>query len=180
VLKVDESDVPGPLRIRIRSFVETIDIKRQERKAAPLRQLRDPYPVKYRKADRKQKVILIPNTSHAFGRMMADTTNTGANNLGVFFRPAGVFLKVSTGRNVEMHPEPGDSSWISNEMWHVTDAYAGYTYKATLYSGPEFSSTDPGFDIAGWSMPVLGSTVPVVGGGSIVGTDGWCRVFIAV
>lgn len=116
----------------------------------------------------------------AFGRMMADTTNTGANNLGVFFRPAGVFLKVSTGRNVEMHPEPGDTSWISNEMWHVTDAYAGYTYKATLYSGPEFSSTDPGFDIAGWSMPVLGSTVPVVGGGSIVGTDGWCRVFIAV
>ena len=34
VLKVDESDVPGPLRIRIRSFVETIDIKRQERSAA--------------------------------------------------------------------------------------------------------------------------------------------------
>ena len=71
ILKVDESDVPGPLRIRIRSFVETIDIKRQERSAAPLRQLTDPYPTKYVKADRKQKVILIPNTSHAFGRMMA-------------------------------------------------------------------------------------------------------------
>ena len=71
ILKVDESDVPGPLRIRIRSFVETIDIKRQERSAAPLRPLHDPYPKKYVKADRKQKVILVPNTSHAFGRMMA-------------------------------------------------------------------------------------------------------------
>ncbi len=71
ILKVDESDVPGPLRIRIRSFIETINIKRQERKAAPLRPLRDPYPVKYTKDDRKQKVILVPNTSHAFGRMMA-------------------------------------------------------------------------------------------------------------
>ncbi len=71
ILKVDESDVPGPLRIRIRSFVETINIKRQERTSAPIRELSDPYPVKYTKADRKQKVILVPNTSHAFGRMMA-------------------------------------------------------------------------------------------------------------
>ena len=71
ILKVDESDVPGPLRIRIRSFVETINIKRQEHATAPLRKLSDPYPVKYTKADRKQKVILVPNTSHAFSRMMA-------------------------------------------------------------------------------------------------------------
>ena len=71
VLKVDESDVPGPLRIRIRSFVETINIKRQERSSAPLRKLADPYPVKYQRADRKQRVVLVPNTSHAFGRLMA-------------------------------------------------------------------------------------------------------------
>ena len=71
ILKVDESDVPGPLRIRIRSFVETINIKRQERSSAPLRQLKDPYPVKFTKPDRREKVALIPNTSHAFGRLMA-------------------------------------------------------------------------------------------------------------
>ncbi len=71
VLKVDESDVPGPLRIRIRSFVETINIKRSERSAAPVRTLRDPYPVKFTKADRREKVILVPNTSHAFSRLMA-------------------------------------------------------------------------------------------------------------
>lgn len=71
ILKVDESDVPGPLRIRIRSFIETINIKRAERDAAPLHELEDPYPVKFTKADRKQKVILIPNTSHAFSMLMA-------------------------------------------------------------------------------------------------------------
>ena len=114
----------------------------------------------------------------AFGRMMADTTNTSVNNLGVFFRPAGVFLKTSSGRNVEMHPEAGDTSWISNEMWHVTDAYAALTYKALLYSGPEFSPTDPGFGIEGWSVEQKGDTVPVVGGGDIVGQDGWCRVYV--
>ncbi|MBQ9523249.1 MAG: hypothetical protein IJR74_05460 [Paludibacteraceae bacterium] len=57
---------------------------------------------------------------------------------------------------MEKHPEAGDTSWILNEMWHVTDEYAAYTYKATLYSGPEFSAMDPGFNIAGWSVPVLG------------------------
>ena len=112
----------------------------------------------------------------ALGRMMADTTNTGAYNLGVFFRPAGVFLKVSTGRNVEMHPEPGDTSWISNEMWHVTEQIASYTYKAMLYTQPEFSATDPGQGIAGWSVEQKGDTVPVVGGEPIVGQNGWCRV----
>ena len=71
ILKVDESDVPGPLRIRIRSFVETINIKRAERTAAPTAQLGDPYAVKYRRADRKRRVVLVPNTSHAFSRLMA-------------------------------------------------------------------------------------------------------------
>ena len=71
ILKVDESDVPGPLRIRIRSFTETINIKRSERSAAPLRPLSDPYPVKFKKSDRGEKVVLVPNTSHAFSKLMA-------------------------------------------------------------------------------------------------------------
>lgn len=32
VLKVDESDVQGPLRIRVRSFVETLNMKRELKK----------------------------------------------------------------------------------------------------------------------------------------------------
>ena len=114
----------------------------------------------------------------ALGRMIVDTTRTDKNNLDVCFRPAGVFLRASTGRNVEMHPEPGDTSWISNEMWHVTEQYAGFTYKAMLYSMPKFSPNDPGFDMKGWSVPVLGTSVPVVGGEDIVGCSGWCRVYV--
>lgn len=105
VLKVDESDVIGPLRIRVRSFVETINMRRTQtlacdsaarisatsnggdfsptsRKAdspgfrrpnseKPAATLRDPYPQKFTQADRKERVVLIPNTSHAFARLMS-------------------------------------------------------------------------------------------------------------
>ncbi|WP_165051739.1 MULTISPECIES: acyl-CoA dehydratase activase [unclassified Adlercreutzia] len=72
VLKVDETPIEGPLRIRVRSFVETLTLRRRlGRKLAP-RALADPYPVKYTRADRAaQMTVLVPNTSHAFSRMMA-------------------------------------------------------------------------------------------------------------
>ena len=80
ILKLDESDVAGPLRIRVRSFIETVD-ERRTRQAASTGQatpahptdahpLPDPYPVKYEKADRSIKTILVPNTSHAFSQLM--------------------------------------------------------------------------------------------------------------
>ena len=108
ILKVDESDIQGPLRIRVRSFIETIRLRRKkaenekasdrEATAPPAatpessantpttaqaaatpapqtrkhaRELPDPYPQKFTKADRRDKVVLIPNTSHAFCRLMA-------------------------------------------------------------------------------------------------------------
>lgn len=130
ILKVDESDIQGPLRIRVRSFIETIRLRRKKARnektsdrevAAPpaaeaitpsavtsaaaatpasapvatpetsantpataqaasapapqarkhARELPDPYPQKFTKADRQDKVVLIPNTSHAFCRLMA-------------------------------------------------------------------------------------------------------------
>lgn len=81
VLKVDESDAAGSLRIRVRSFVETVSIRREkEARAAaseraagaqpPRACLPDPYPVKYRRRDRREKTVLVPNTSHAFCRLM--------------------------------------------------------------------------------------------------------------
>lgn len=70
MLKVDESDAQGPLRIRIRSFVETLRRKRMRNHVSPVRQLGDPYPVKYEKKDTAEKVVLVPNTSHAFCRLM--------------------------------------------------------------------------------------------------------------
>ena len=108
ILKVDESDIQGPLRIRVRSFIETIRLRRKKAEnekasdreaAAPpaatpeasasaptttqaaatpapqtrkrARELPDPYPQKFTKADRQDKVVLIPNTSHAFCRLMS-------------------------------------------------------------------------------------------------------------
>ncbi|MCD8121359.1 MAG: acyl-CoA dehydratase activase [Clostridiales bacterium] len=71
ILKLDESDVQGPLRIRVRSFLETIDMKRRKGVPQQVRELKDPYPVKFRKEDRKERVVLVPNTSHAFCRIMS-------------------------------------------------------------------------------------------------------------
>ena len=71
VLKLDESDVQGPLRIRVRSFVETLAMRREQEKARPVRELEDPYPVKFTRQDRKERVVLVPNTSHAFSRVLS-------------------------------------------------------------------------------------------------------------
>ena len=71
VLKVDESDIQGPLSIRVRSFVETLAMRRAAHKTLEIHELKDPYPVKFTKQDRKDKVVLIPNTSHGFSRLMS-------------------------------------------------------------------------------------------------------------
>ena len=71
ILKLDESDVQGPLRIRVRSFLETLEEKRSLSAAEPVRKLQDPYPVKFTRKDKREKVILVPNTSHAFSQVMA-------------------------------------------------------------------------------------------------------------
>ncbi len=82
VLKVDESDIAGPLRIRVRSFIETVNMRRAAEKAGTLPiaaepeeplhpALADPYPQKFDKAAKRERVVLVPNTSHAFSRLMA-------------------------------------------------------------------------------------------------------------
>ncbi len=71
VLKLDESDVQGPLRIRVRSFVETLAMRREREESRPVQELEDPYPVKFTKQDKKDRVVLIPNVSHAFCRVMS-------------------------------------------------------------------------------------------------------------
>ncbi len=71
ILKVDESDIQGPLRIRVRSFLETVMMKRRRGDKTVPGELPEPYPVKFTKEDRKEKVVLVPNTSHAFSRIMS-------------------------------------------------------------------------------------------------------------
>ena len=71
ILKVDESDVQGPLRVRVRSFVETLFMRRSRGEMPLVRELEDPYPVKFTKADKKGRVVLVPNVSHAFCRVLS-------------------------------------------------------------------------------------------------------------
>lgn len=70
ILKVDESDAQGPLRIRVRSFIETIERKRRKNIRSEVKPLPDPYPVKFTKKERKEKIVLVPNSSHAFCQVM--------------------------------------------------------------------------------------------------------------
>ena len=74
ILKLDESDATGPLGIRVRSFVETVRERRaSERASAPVapRELPEPYPVKFARGDERTYEVIVPNTSHAFSRLMA-------------------------------------------------------------------------------------------------------------
>lgn len=112
ILKVDESDIRGPLSIRVRSFISSVKMKRRKalqlqmlsaqkrredpdavpvfpaqrqdiselKKGAPaprpfrpgeVRNLSDPYPQKFLKKDIEDSVVFVPNTSHAFSRLMA-------------------------------------------------------------------------------------------------------------
>ncbi|MBR3308043.1 MAG: activase [Lachnospiraceae bacterium] len=71
ILKVDESDAQGPIRIRVRSFIETVRRKRKLNIRQDAGELKDPYPVKFTKKDRREKIVLVPNSSHAFCRIMS-------------------------------------------------------------------------------------------------------------
>ncbi len=98
VLKVDESDIRGPLGIRTRSFIETIERCRTkearqthtlEREFEKLdidaekerrldeevahkteEKLSDPYPQKFDDKAVEERIVLVPNTSHAFSKIM--------------------------------------------------------------------------------------------------------------
>ncbi len=71
ILKLDESESTGPLRIRVRSFIETAAQRRERNISLQVNPLTDPYPVKFTKMHRKEKTVLVPNTSHAFSQVMA-------------------------------------------------------------------------------------------------------------
>jgi predicted CoA-substrate-specific enzyme activase len=69
VLKLDESDAMGPLRIRVNSFVETLKAKRAKGIMPEPKPLSDPFKVKFDQKAAEEKTILIPNVSEAFARV---------------------------------------------------------------------------------------------------------------
>lgn len=75
VLKLDESEVQGPLRIRIKSFLETVRTKRKNSsesgRFAKFRELKEAFTTKFLTRD-KGKTILAPNLSPAFSKIMTE------------------------------------------------------------------------------------------------------------
>jgi predicted CoA-substrate-specific enzyme activase len=72
ILKLDESDVTGPLRIRVRSFVETVKARRKlDTGAVAVKELGDPYLVNFTEHDKKLKTILVPNVTHSFCKILS-------------------------------------------------------------------------------------------------------------
>ena len=115
----------------------------------------------------------------AIGRMVINVDTT-VDNLDVRFKPAGYFLKVSTGTNVQMRPNADSTVWTCEEMWHITDKYAAMQIRAKIYSGAEYSATDEGIDIPGWSVNIYGTEVPLASDHNqhvTGGMDGWARIY---
>jgi predicted nucleotide-binding protein (sugar kinase/HSP70/actin superfamily) len=69
ILKLDESDVHGPLHIRVKSFIETVRMWRKKRAVAGEtfrpRGLGEPYEIKFLSAHKRTKIILVPCSAHA-------------------------------------------------------------------------------------------------------------------
>ena len=66
VIKMDESDVAGPLNVRVKSFVETVVARKRSGAVDEARPLPEPFPVRFDKAADSKKIILIPNASRSF------------------------------------------------------------------------------------------------------------------
>lgn len=115
----------------------------------------------------------------AYGRMVADTTSE-SDNLNVKFDPAGYFLRVTTPTgftNVPMK-QTGPNEWTCEAMWTILEDWKDYRVKATTCTGPTFSATDPGADIDGWSVNIVGTSVPVHGSSeTVINKSGWARIY---
>ncbi len=114
----------------------------------------------------------------AYGRMQVDTTSC-EQNLDVSFLPVGYFLQTNSGLNVRLIPNEDYTVWTTEQMWHITAEDTKLQIKATLISGEDFSTTDPGLDITGWSKMVNGLDIPVHGNpeATVVDQYGWARIY---
>ncbi len=71
VLKLDEGDAPGPLSIRIRSFVETVRRRRAAGTtlAPVIRAKHESFPLKFLRRHRRHRTVWVPVLSKAFSEM---------------------------------------------------------------------------------------------------------------
>ncbi|MCL2281871.1 MAG: acyl-CoA dehydratase activase-related protein [Fibromonadales bacterium] len=71
MLKLDEGDVRGPVSIRIKSFIETVKVRRGMGASAGASVPQPLFSVPYAKGDGKKRIVLIPNLSPAFSLLCA-------------------------------------------------------------------------------------------------------------
>ncbi|MBN2509339.1 MAG: activase, partial [Spirochaetales bacterium] len=112
ILKLDESDVPGPLNIRVTSFVETVSAKRKGHITQEIKPLGDPYPVRFQKKDKKHKAVLIPTLSPSFSIICASV-----------FRKEGlkaICLPVAESRAIEL-----GKKYVHNDMCYPAQLNIG-------------------------------------------------------
>lgn len=65
-LKLDEVDSGGSIKLRIKSFIETVKIQRDKADIKRLINITEPYPVKFLKKDKKRRAIIVPHLSPTF------------------------------------------------------------------------------------------------------------------
>jgi predicted CoA-substrate-specific enzyme activase len=74
ILKMDEGDARGPFTIRIKSFLETVRFKREQkrhhRKYDSFKELKNAFTTKFLRRHKRTKTVLVPNLSPAFSAII--------------------------------------------------------------------------------------------------------------
>lgn len=71
ILKLDEGGAANSLNIRVKSFLETVAVRRERKSGHPALPLGDAYPAKYEKEDIELRTVLVPNVSATFCRLLS-------------------------------------------------------------------------------------------------------------
>ena len=71
ILKLDEGGAANSLNIRIKSFLSTVSARRKKGENPVVKPLPDAYPVKFEKDDKALRIVLTPNVSSAFCKLLS-------------------------------------------------------------------------------------------------------------
>lgn len=71
ILKLDEGGAANSLNIRVKSFLETVAVRRERKSGHETVPLGDAYPAKYEKEDIGLRTVLVPNVSATFCRLLS-------------------------------------------------------------------------------------------------------------
>ena len=116
ILKIDESEASGSLRIRVQSFIETITNRgNREHYAAALPA---PSPVKFYNNDKKTRTVLIPNISAELMVLMDSIFEK--QGFRVQRVPVGGERQVKLGRNMYTTTSASHARWSSGADSRVT------------------------------------------------------------